>query len=197
MLNCTQQKGCNAYRSFLRDKCCYRKFTFHKIACHRIARLDRERAGRRPSAASPVSALLSSRRLREHARPVLAALVGGGAYGCWAAFTHHRLGLGVAVRAGLTQLALSMIATLVAVLVLERLFCWPSNPLRGFWLAALGTSTLGTVWLAVGHALAGTPNIAVTIAPPVIVGTVSDFLYAGALPLLARRGADIAEVRVR
>jgi hypothetical protein len=141
-----------------------------------------------------MSALLSSGRLREHARPVLAALVGGGAYGCWAAFTHHRLGLGVAMRAGLTQVALSVIVTLVAVLVLERLFRWPSNPVRGFWLATLGTSTLGTVWLAVGHVLAGTPNIAVTIAPPVIVGAACDFLYAGALLALARRGADTAEV---
>jgi hypothetical protein len=142
-----------------------------------------------------MSALLSSRRVRGHARPVLAALIGGGAYGCWAAFTHHRLGFGVAMRAGLTQAALSVIATLVAVLVLERLFRWPSNPVRGFWLAALGTSMLGTVWLYAGHALAGTPHIAVTIAPPVIVGAASDFLYAGALLALARRGGDIAEVR--
>jgi hypothetical protein len=47
----------------------------------------------------------------------------------------------------------------------------------------------------VGHALAGTPNIAITIAPPVIVGTASDFLYAGALLVLAKRGADIAKDR--
>jgi hypothetical protein len=99
------------------------------------------------------------------------------------------------MRAGLTQVALSVIATLVAVLVLERLFRWPANPVRGFWLAALGTSTLSTVWLYVGHALAGTPNIAITIAPPVIVGAASDFLYAGALLALAGRRADIATVR--
>jgi hypothetical protein len=144
-----------------------------------------------------MSALFSSARVRAHARPVLAALIGGGAYGCWAAFTHHRLGLGVAMRASLTQVALSVAATLVAVLILERLFRWPSNPAHGFWLAALGTSTLGTVWLYVGHALAGTPHIAVTIAPPVIVGAVSDFLYAGALFALAKRSADTDEVPVR
>ena len=144
-----------------------------------------------------MTALFSSARVRAHARPVLAALMGGGAYGCWAAFTHHRLGLGMATRAGLTQVALSVVATLVAVLILERLFRWPSNPLRGFWLAALGTSMLGTVWLYVGHVLAGTPDIAVTIAPPVIVGAVSDFLYAGALLALARRRADIDKVPVR
>lgn len=128
---------------------------------------------------------------------MLAALIGGGAYGCWAVFTHDRLGLGVALRAGLAQVALSVIATLVAVLVLERLFRWPSNPVRGFWLAALGTSTLSAVWLCAGHALAGTPHIVVTIAPPVIVGTASDFLYAGALLALVRRGADTAGAPVR
>jgi hypothetical protein len=143
-----------------------------------------------------VSALFSNERVRAHARPVLAALIGGGAYGCWAAYTHHRLGLGVVMRAGLTQLVLSVFSTLVAVLILERLFRLPSNPVRGFWLAALGTSTLAIVWLYVGHALAGTPHIAVTIAPPVIVGTVSDFLYAGMLLALTRRRADVDEDEV-
>jgi hypothetical protein len=174
-----RQKGCHAFRSFRSDQFSYRKFTFPKIACRAM------------------SALFSWARVRAHARPVLAALLGGGAYGCWAAFTHHRLGLGVAVHAGLTQVALSVAATLVAVLILERLFRWPSNPVHGFWLAALGTSMLGTVWLYVGHALAGTPHIAVTIAPPVIVGAMSDFLYAGALLALARRRADIDEMPAR
>jgi hypothetical protein len=144
-----------------------------------------------------MSGLFTSARVRAHARPVLAALAGGGTYGCWAALTHHRSGLGVAVRAGLTQVALSVAATLVAVLILERLFRLPSNPVRGFWLAALGTSTLSAIWLYVGHAVAGTPHIAVTIAPPLIVGTVSDFLYAGALLALAKRRADTDEVPVR
>lgn len=141
--------------------------------------------------------VLLGRRLGEHVRPVLAALIGGGAYGCWAASAQQRLGLGVALRAGLAQVGLSVIATLVAVLVLERLFRWPSNPVRGFWLAALGTSTLSAAWLYAGHLLVGTPNIVLAIAPPVMVGTASDFLYAGALLALARRAADTADAPVR
>jgi hypothetical protein len=144
-----------------------------------------------------MSALFNDSRVWANARPVLAALIGGGAYGCWAAFTHHQFGLGVALHAGLTQVALSVAATLVAVLILERLFRWPSNPVRGFWLAALGTSTLGTIWLYVGHSLAGTPHIALTIAPPVIIGGVSDFLYAGALLALSRRRADMDKAPAR
>jgi hypothetical protein len=107
----------------------------------------------------------SSRSLGERARPLLVALVAGGSYGSWAAFAHHRLGPRIALRTGLTQVALSLTATLVLVLVLERLFRRQSNPVRGFWFASVGTSMLGTAWLVVGYAVTGTPHIAVTITP--------------------------------
>lgn len=128
---------------------------------------------------------------RAYLRPVLLALVAGGMYGSWAAFAHHGLGVGVALRAGWTQVMLSVTATLVLVLVLERLFRFPLNPVRGFWLAAVGTSALSIVWLVVGHALAGTPRILAAIAPSVIVGTVFYFGYARMLLGRARRGADV------
>ncbi len=133
----------------------------------------------------------SSGRLREQVRPFLVALCAGGLYGSWAGFVQHGLGAGVAMCAGCTQVGLSMFTTLVFVLLQERLFRWPSNPVRGFWLAALGSSTLGAAWLGVGHALAGTPHIAAAIAPSVIIGGVFDFAYAGRLLMLARRCADV------
>jgi hypothetical protein len=134
-----------------------------------------------------MSAPAVSRRSRKHARPVLVALVAGGAYGSWAGFAHHRLGVGVALRAGSTQVALSVTATLMLVMVLERLFRWQSNPVRGFWLGWFGTSALATAWLVVGHALAGTPHIAVAIAPSMIIGTAFYFVYARTLLVQARR----------
>jgi hypothetical protein len=124
---------------------------------------------------------MSTSPVAERARPVLVALVAGGSYGGWAGFAQHRLGFGVALRAGVTQVALSLTATLVLALVLERLFRWQSNPLRGFWFAGGGTATLGTAWLVVGHALAGTPHIAVTITPPVVLGALFSFAYARVL----------------
>ena len=109
----------------------------------------------------------SSGRLREQVRPFLVALCAGGLYGSWAGFVQHGLGAGVAMCAGCTQVGLSMFTTLVFVLLQERLFRWPSNPVRGFWLAALVSSALGAAWLGLGHALAGTPHIAAAIAPSV------------------------------
>jgi putative effector of murein hydrolase len=135
----------------------------------------------------------SSGRLREQLRPFVVALCAGGLYGSWAGFVHRGLGAGVAMCAGCTQVGLSMFTTLVFVLLLERLFRWPSNPVHGFWLAALVSSTLGAAWLGVGHAVAGTPHIAAAIAPSVIVGGVFDFVYAGRLLTLARRCADIGQ----
>ncbi len=129
-------------------------------------------------------------RLREQVRPFLVALCAGGFYGSWAGFIHRGLGAGVAMCAGCTQVGLSMFTTLVFALLLERLFRWPSNPVCGFWLAAFASSALGTAWLGVGHALAGTPHIAAAIAPSVIIGGVFDFAYAGRLLMLARRRRD-------
>ncbi len=83
---------------------------------------------------------------------------------------------------------LSFTATLVLALILERLFRLPSTPEQGFWLAAIGTTGLTAVWLVTGHAVAGTSNIALTIAPNLIVGATVNFIYSRALLAQARRG---------
>ncbi len=116
----------------------------------------------------------------------LVALVAGGLYGSWAGFAHVNMGLGVALRAGLTQAVLSAISTLFLMLLLARLFHWPPSPVHGFWLAALGAPILVITCLVAGHALAGTPHIAVAIAPSVIVGTAGSFAYARTLLPQAR-----------
>ena len=116
-------------------------------------------------------------------------MAAGGAYGSWAGFAQHHLGRGIALHAGVTQVALSLTTTLVLALWLERLFCWQSNPVRGFWFAFVGTTILGTTWLVVGHMLAGTQHIALAIAPPMVMGGVFNFTYARALLVLARRSA--------
>lgn len=118
---------------------------------------------------------------------MLIAVAAGVIYGCWAACAHYRLGFDVALRAGETQAALSLSASLVLAIVLERLFCWPSNPVHGFWLAAFGTSMLTASWLIIGHLVAGTSDIAMTIAPSLIVGVTTSFVYSRMLFAQARR----------
>lgn len=121
------------------------------------------------------------------------ALWAGLSYGCWAAFAHYRSGLGVAVHAGLTQAALSLSATMVLALTLERLFRWPANPRHGFWIASGVNSMLTASWLVIGHLAAGTSDIALTIAPSLIVGIVSNFAYSRVLLVEARRDAAASE----
>ncbi|CDM77472.1 hypothetical protein DSM43518_03586 [Mycobacterium marinum] len=130
--------------------------------------------------------------LARRPHPLLIALLAGAGYGSWAAFAHCRLGADVAVRAGLTQFALSTTATLLLAMALKGLFRRPSNPEYGFWLAFLGTWVLGTAWLAIGHALVGTPHAAVAIAPSVVVGATACFAYARTLLSHARR-TDVQE----
>ncbi len=76
---------------------------------------------------------------------------------------------------------LSAATTLVLTAVLERVFRLPAKPRHGFWLAPLVTTALATVWLVVGNALAGTPHIAIAIAPSVIVGGAACFAYTRTL----------------
>lgn len=131
--------------------------------------------------------------LRERLRPFAVALAAGVGYGGWAAFVHRHLGGHEALWAGCTQAALSTPTTLTLAMVLEHLFRWPSSPIRGFWLAALGTWALAISWLVAGHSWAGTPHIAASIMPSVIIGGLFDFAYAHRLLALARRESDRAQ----
>ncbi|WP_454560792.1 hypothetical protein [Mycobacterium haemophilum] len=126
--------------------------------------------------------------LRRNARPLLLAVGSAAMYGCWAALIHFHLGMSVALRAGAAQAALSFSATFVLALALERLFRIPSNPVYGFWLGAIGNSVLIASWLIVGHLVAGTSNIAVTVAPSMIVGLTANLVYSRALLAQTRKG---------
>lgn len=123
----------------------------------------------------------------DRARPVLVALGAGAMYGSWAAYANRFAGVGAALRSAAMQAALSVGATLLFVTLLERLFRWPESPVRGVWLAACGTSVFAAAVLFVGHALAGTPHIAATIAPSVTIGTTFYVTYARALFVRSRR----------
>jgi hypothetical protein len=136
-----------------------------------------------------MTALTGSGRLPQLVRPMSVSLAAATFYGSWAALVHLSLGHHAALNAGLTQAALSVSATLPLGLVLESLFRWQPNPLRGFWFAFVGTSVAGAAWLAVGHTLAGTPHVAVAIAPSLVIGTVFFFGYARALLRQATREA--------
>lgn len=115
------------------------------------------------------------------ARRLLLALGAGALYGGWAAVANHDQGPAAALRAAATQLLLSTSATLALELLIERIFRSARTPGRGFWLAATVASTSAAATLAAGHALMGTPHIARTIAPSIVIGTAFCFAYARTL----------------
>lgn len=121
-------------------------------------------------------------------RPLLLGVAAALLYGAWALYANGGAGSGAAVRAALTQAGFSFVATFVLAVVLERLFRAGATPSRGFWLASVGTSTLGAGAVAVTHAISGTPRILVTIAPSVAVGTLVYTAYAWGLRVAAQRG---------
>jgi len=98
--------------------------------------------------------------------------------GAWAAYANHAHGMSAALRAGLLQGAVSAAMTLLikrAVDVLHR-------RTHGRWaLAPIGVC-LGTATLLVAlHLLAGTPNVAGTVALPWSLSTLYAFGYAASL----------------
>lgn len=114
-------------------------------------------------------------------RRALLALGTGVLYGGWALFANHDAGTMAMLRAAGAQLAMSTATSLVLQLQIEGLFHRARTPERGFWLASTGTAALAAAAVAAGHAVLGTPHIARTIAPSVIIGTVFCFGYAGTL----------------
>jgi hypothetical protein len=136
-----------------------------------------------------------SGHLQSYVRPALAATISGATYGTWAAYVHRGLGLDAALLAGWTQVALSVSATSVLVMVLESLFQGTSNPAHGFWLAFLGTWLLGAAWLVIGHTLAGTPHILAAISPSVMVSGGFYFTYSRMLLRRVKRERKLGSPR--
>ncbi|MCY0994764.1 hypothetical protein OV203_46995 [Nannocystis sp. ILAH1] len=82
------------------------------------------------------------------------------------------------LQAGLAQALTSFVLTLGLTAVLERLFALSSDKNVGCVVAAGGTTTLGALVTAGAHWFAGTPQIALTIGPSVVLGAFVFSIYA-------------------
>ncbi|NUP05421.1 MAG: hypothetical protein HOW73_05100 [Polyangiaceae bacterium] len=114
---------------------------------------------------------------------VLAALLWGG----WALYVNASAGAGPAARATLAQALLSFSATAGLSFVLERLFRLGRTPLRGFFIAAVGTTSISASTMATVHAIVGTPRILATVGPTVALGATFFTVYAWGLRSAASR----------
>lgn len=123
----------------------------------------------------PISTEAPSRRLaRVGLMSVGAALL----YGAWALGINWSHGAGMAWRAAGTQAAFSFVATLVMSSIMEAVFVRrPPGAGRIVFTAAVPT-LLGIGVLIGAHALAGTPELLLTILPSALVGLVFSTAYS-------------------
>ena len=91
-------------------------------------------------------------------------------YGGWAFFANHEHGIGVALSSAFAQGGMSLAATGVSAVLLERLFrIGGSLPFRAAF-AAVGTQVIVVSTMSAIHTLLGTPEILKTLAPVAIIG---------------------------
>ncbi len=119
-------------------------------------------------------------------RSLMAATAGFTFYGGWAFLINHDHGLMVALKAGATQGSYSFILTLCLSFFMEWLFQISNQPKWQFSLTLFTTCGLiyTTSWGV--NALAGTPEILLTILPGAIISSLYTLSYTLALFKLQR-----------
>lgn len=102
-------------------------------------------------------------------------------YGGWAVFANWEHGTEAALLAGVTQGALSLASTIVLTTAMEWVFARLSAGVHRFLATGLGPMTVSLLIMALGHVLAGTPEILATMLPSITVGYAFTLLYAATL----------------
>lgn len=130
--------------------------------------------------------MLESLRRSKTLRGLLAAAGGFLIYGGWAFFINYDHGLPAAIKAGFTQGSYSFTLTLTMAFFMEWLFGLSENPKWQFSLTFFTTCLLiyCTSWGV--NALAGTPEIFLTILPGAAFSTLYTLSYTLALFKLRR-----------
>lgn len=109
-----------------------------------------------------------------------ALLVGAGAFlafGCWALFANRDHPTSDMVRAALAQGSFSFLSTTFSVLVLEYLYGVGRTPRQKLLLAMVGTPLIIMGSMTVGHLLARTPNVILTLLPSYLSAAVFVVVY--------------------
>lgn len=120
-------------------------------------------------------------RISPGLRALIAALLGGSAYACWAFFANVQHGSALGFSAAITQGTYSFTAALVTTLLLDRFRhafgpSWRGS-LTTVFLSCTGLTALGYVL----HWSAGTPEILMTLSPGVVLGSAYAAAYVIAL----------------
>lgn len=112
------------------------------------------------------------------ARAVLAGLLMAALWSTWGFYVNHEYGEDVAFRAAITQGSLNFIFNMIGVYILEFMYGIFGGPtIVRCILAILGTFSITTSCVYVGHYLSGTPEIVMTIAPAISVAFIFSIIY--------------------
>ena len=120
-----------------------------------------------------MKSILSNPLIRVLVPPFLGFL----GYGAWAYWVNSEFGSMMAMKAAFTQGTYSFVITLVLAVTIEWLYrCLQALP-KGHWLVAFFACLVlySTSWGV--NALAGTPNILLTILPGAAMSTIYTFVY--------------------
>lgn len=109
-----------------------------------------------------------------------ALLVGTGAlllFGGWALFANREHATSDMIRAAIAQGSFSFASSTLSVLLLEYLYSLGSTPLRQTLFAMIGTPAILLGVMTIGHLLARTPNVVVTLLPSWLSGCTFAVVY--------------------
>ena len=108
-------------------------------------------------------------------------------YGGWAVFANLRHGRHTSLTAGLTQGLLSLVSTVILTSAMETVFSRLSPGVARFMATGLGPITTTLLLMAVIHFVTGTPEIAATMLPSIVVGYAYSIIYAAGLTWRCRQ----------
>jgi hypothetical protein len=137
------------------------------------------------------AAPLTAPPARSLSRSLVLAVLGGLSYGAWAAYANAEHGVDAAVRAGVTQGALSFATTFGITVVGDSALRWFRRGAAQLAAVIVTTPAMMGAALTTIHTWSGTPDVVETILPSVIGGTVFATMYVGA------RRARVGRSRLR
>lgn len=128
------------------------------------------------------------------ARAVLAGLFMAALWSTWGFYVNYEYGEAIAMRAAVTQGVLNFTFNMIGVYILEFMYgiFWGPTIVRCA-MAIVGTFSITTSSVYLGHYLSGTPEIVMTIGPAISVAFVFSIIYLiGYVKLVAPETAAVS-----
>jgi hypothetical protein len=117
-------------------------------------------------------------------------------YSGWAVYANWEYGFHKCFVASLTQGTISFLSTAFMTMGMEEVFHRMDTGVLRFITTALGPQTMVAIITATSHYVVGTPEILVTMAPSLIIGTTFCILYTARMQVGYHQRAQGGPARV-